>query len=285
MQPLLAAACGIALGGLISAQTFEFTLDGSKEVPPVATPGTGTCTVTLNPISGDVQVLGTYTGLLADATAAHIHGPADTTGTAGVLIGLSVTGGTDGSVFGGGSLMPAQVNNLLAGLMYVNVHSSMFPDGEIRGQIVAEGKAEPYGGNPPNSLTLLGGLPLINTSMTFGVDNPAGSQPVGSLPVVAFASMADASYVASGTGTPVAGWGMTGAFGELLIAVGGPNPAVVVSGPAWGGVGNPAPVTVTIPDQLPLIGLTVYAQGMMVNLTGPPPTFGLTNGIELTIGL
>ena len=69
-----------------------------------------------------------------------------------------------------------------------------------------------------------------------------------------------------------------------MIAVGGGNPALALSGPAWGGPGLPAPLALTVPPQPTLIGVEVFAQGLLVDLAGPGPTFGLTNGLALTIG-
>jgi hypothetical protein len=38
-------------------------------------------------------------------------------------------------MIGSALLNPAQEGMLLAGLMYVNIHSTLFPAGEIRGQV------------------------------------------------------------------------------------------------------------------------------------------------------
>ena len=42
-------------------------------------------------------------------------------------------------VTGGGTLTPEQVEGMLDGLTYVNVHSDLHPPGEIRGQIAGGG--------------------------------------------------------------------------------------------------------------------------------------------------
>ena len=93
------AALGLSVGAASGAiHMFTFSLDGSQEVPPVATPGTGTATVTLDDVSGVVSVSGSYTGLIGTVTAAHIHGLAPAGVNAGVLIGLSHTGGNSGTL-------------------------------------------------------------------------------------------------------------------------------------------------------------------------------------------
>jgi hypothetical protein len=284
MKHSVKVLAALVLGTAASAQTFDITLDGAQEVPPVATPGTGTATVTIDVATGAVQVDGTYQNLSSGATAAHIHGPAPVGGSAGILIGLAVTGGTSGTFFGGGTLSPAEVTDFLGGLHYLNVHTTLFSAGEIRGQIVAPGSATPYGGNPPGSLSLIGGAVKINTTLTLGVDNPLGTQAVGSLPFLGLALGADPSFVLTGTGTPVPGWGMSGPTGEILISVAAPNPIIVLPGPAWAGAGNPAPITIPIPNQLPLVGVDIFAQAVLIDAFGTP-TFGLTNGMLLDIGL
>lgn len=284
MQPFVTAVAVLAMGAAASAQTFNITLDGSQEVPPVATTGTGTAQVSVDVPTGAVQVDGTYTGLSSPVTAAHIHGPAAVGAEAGILIGLGVTGGTTGTFFGSGTLTPAQVTDLLAGMHYVNVHTALFADGEVRGQIIAPGSATPYGGNPPGSLALIAGAVKINTTITLGVDNPLGTQSMGSMPFVGISLGQDPGFLVTGTGTLVPGWGMSGPSGELLISVAPPNPPVIKDGPAWTGAGNPAPIVIPIPNQLPLIGAKVYAQGLLIDPFALP-TFGLTNALLLDIGL
>jgi hypothetical protein len=284
MKPFIAALAALALGAVASAQTFNITLDSAQEVPPNPSTGTGTGTVTLNVSTGALQVNGTYTGMTSTVMAAHLHGPGAPGVSAGIMVGLAVTGGTSGTYFGGGTLTPTQVTNVMSGLTYLNIHTAMFSGGEIRGQVVAPGSATPYGGNPPLSLQLVGGAVKINTTATLGVDNPLGSQSVGSLPFVGIANAQDPTFVGTGTGTPIPGWGMSGPTGALLISVGAPNPLLSLSGPAWTGAGNPAPVALSIPNLVTLVGLKVYGQGILLDPFSTP-TFGLTNGLILDIGL
>ena len=109
---------------------------GFAEVPAVTTQASGSGFVTLigNIMFYDID----YDGLSAGATAAHIHGPADATHTAGVLIPFSGASGTSGTLFGQSPLTPEQLTNLLAGLTYINIHTSVNPGGEIRGQIILQ---------------------------------------------------------------------------------------------------------------------------------------------------
>ncbi|HWW03037.1 MAG TPA: CHRD domain-containing protein [Candidatus Acidoferrum sp.] len=119
--------------------TFQAILLGSSEVGPTGSTATGIGTVVLNAAGTQITVDESWTGLTAPATASHIHGPASTSQNAGVLIPFSgVPAATAGSipeqVF---SITPTQVGYLESGQLYMNVHTSTFPGGEIRGQLLA----------------------------------------------------------------------------------------------------------------------------------------------------
>jgi hypothetical protein len=131
-------AGGAAGTGGSSIVTYTVTLTPAAEVPPKQSTGTGSATVTLDPSTGTVNVSGTYANLTKAATAAHLHGPASTTGTAPIVVTLMVSGGTSGTISGGGTLTPSEVSDLQNGQMYLNVHSAEFTDGEIRAQIAPD---------------------------------------------------------------------------------------------------------------------------------------------------
>ena len=77
----------------------------------------------------------TFTNLSSTATAGHIHGPADTTHTAGVLIPFSVPVAASGSFSGTVALTAQQLFYIISGLTYANIHTINNGGGEIRGQI------------------------------------------------------------------------------------------------------------------------------------------------------
>jgi hypothetical protein len=129
-------------------ETFEATLTGAKERPnPVTTEATGEATFTVDGQTVDFTI---SVEDLQNATAAHIHGPADANTATGVLVTL-FAGNPPVSVDDGtlvtGTFPSAQftikdgvsVDSVLTlmrnGLAYVNVHTSANPPGEIRGQI------------------------------------------------------------------------------------------------------------------------------------------------------
>ena len=73
-----------------------------------------------------------FGGLVGTLAAAHVHGPAAPGVDAGVLFPLPTTSHINTCV---GPLDKNQKKDLRKGLFYLNVHSSVAPAGEIRGQI------------------------------------------------------------------------------------------------------------------------------------------------------
>jgi CHRD domain len=75
----------------------------------------------------------TYSGLSGKATAAHFHGPAKEGENAGPMVPLTQL---DSPMKGSATLTEDQAKALTGGKMYVNVHTTKYPDGEIRGQVL-----------------------------------------------------------------------------------------------------------------------------------------------------
>lgn len=124
--------------GLASAQTtLQAILAGANENPPTGSSATGFGQVILNAAQNQITVDENWSGLAAPATASHIH-----TGAVGVNgpvtfgftgVPAATTGAIPEQTF---SITAAQVATLLSGGMYMNVHDSSFPGGEIRGQLI-----------------------------------------------------------------------------------------------------------------------------------------------------
>ena len=64
-----------------------------------------------------------------------LHGPATAKDKAATALDIPVS---ESPISGTVKLTPEQENQLLAGRMYVDIHSQKYPAGEIRGQIVRQ---------------------------------------------------------------------------------------------------------------------------------------------------
>lgn len=112
---------------------FVASLTGSQETPPNNSTATGRASLLLSPDEKTARVSLTFSGLSSAQTDAHIHGPAVPGVSAPPVFPLPLGQLSDFSI----TLTPAQVQDLKSGLFYINVHSSNFPTGEIRGQFAS----------------------------------------------------------------------------------------------------------------------------------------------------
>jgi hypothetical protein len=123
----------MAFAAPASAEKLKATLDGKAEVPATTSSGTGTADLDYDAASKKLSWKVTYSGLSGPATAAHFHGPAEAGKNAGVAI--PIPGAANSPVEGSATLTDAQAADLLAGKLYVNIHTAANPGGEIRGQV------------------------------------------------------------------------------------------------------------------------------------------------------
>lgn len=128
----LAALIALLAAPVAAAQTtFAFQLFGQAERPPVQTEAYGTCTGVLAEDESSFTLSCEHN--VSAPIAAHIHrGFSDENGD--ILFNL---GSADSPVQATWNLDEEEAIRLLAGGLYVNVHSTGFPDGEIRGQVRA----------------------------------------------------------------------------------------------------------------------------------------------------
>jgi CHRD domain-containing protein len=112
-------------------------LNAASEVPPTDSAGTGTLEATYDTDSKALTWTVTYEGLTGDATAAHFHGPADVGANAPPVV--PIEGSLASPIKGTATLTDEQAGQLQGGMWYFNVHTAKFPDGEIRGQVMAAG--------------------------------------------------------------------------------------------------------------------------------------------------
>jgi hypothetical protein len=126
---LVAGACTPALADVFSRVCL---LTGTQETPPVATNALGAGRFEIDTCANTLNYRIVFSGLTSPETAAHIHGPAAPQVPAGIVHPLPL-----GTIKTGVWNYPeAMEADILAGRMYVNIHSAAFGAGEIRGQIV-----------------------------------------------------------------------------------------------------------------------------------------------------
>ena len=97
----------------------------------------GTAVMTFTESTGMLCYSISYTALDGIETAAHFHAPASAGENAGILFPISpdVSPLESPKIGCVGPLIGNQKKDLIRGLFYINVHSSLWPAGEIRGQV------------------------------------------------------------------------------------------------------------------------------------------------------
>lgn len=135
---VVALAATVALGGAAVSQAavvqFSGTLDGGQETPPIVSGGSGVLTLVMDTDANTLTGSVVFAGLGSAETMAHIHGFAAIGAPAGILFNLPL--GSPKAV--NWNFLEAQQANIIAGLTYVNIHTTGFPGGEIRGQILRD---------------------------------------------------------------------------------------------------------------------------------------------------
>jgi hypothetical protein len=146
-----------------SLSLFEAPLSGANEVPAVPTTATGKTFMVFDSETSQLHYRITVDDI-EGITMAHIHeGAAGVNG--GVVFTLFPNGGSSFSpsepISGTLTLNETQVGALMGGNYYVNVHTTAYPAGEVRGQIA------PYSpGAFHTSLTGQEETPPVTTSAT-----------------------------------------------------------------------------------------------------------------------
>ncbi len=114
--------------------TFKATLNGASESTPNASAATGDATLTFNKNTKIFTVTVNFTGMTASVS--HIHVGA--VGVAGPIVFGFPNPITSPINYTSVALDATQEADLNNHLYYVNVHSTTFPGGEIRGQLIKQ---------------------------------------------------------------------------------------------------------------------------------------------------
>ncbi|HEX8539925.1 MAG TPA: CHRD domain-containing protein [Cystobacter sp.] len=144
MRQAVRMLVGVGLVGLLGCGGAPYIattqMSGANEVPQANSSASGVATATLD--GSELTVQGTFSGLLSNlsevsGSSVHVHKGA--VGVAGgIVFGLQVTT-TDqrnGSFTGSQKLSSEDQEAFKKGQLYVNVHTSGNPGGEIRGQFI-----------------------------------------------------------------------------------------------------------------------------------------------------
>ncbi|HJW45160.1 MAG TPA: CHRD domain-containing protein [Lysobacter sp.] len=163
VRALALAGVLLCLSPAVFAESVFVQLKGYEEVPALSTPAAGSFRAEINSAAGEIAYQLSYSGLIGDVRQAHIHfgqrginggvsvflcqttfNPdpalvAPTCPQAGTVSGIVRASNTIGPA--GQGLSAGEFNELVAairaGVAYVNVHSTTFPGGEVRGQLNA----------------------------------------------------------------------------------------------------------------------------------------------------
>lgn len=119
--------------GNTTSVSLNVSLRGNQEVPAVTTAASGTGVFTLN--SNGLQYNITVQNLSGSITGAHLHF-ADTGVNGPVVHTITFTGNSASGTWV--NLTDEQRTAILSGDIYVNVHTSVYSDGEIRGQLMIQ---------------------------------------------------------------------------------------------------------------------------------------------------
>lgn len=139
-----AAASVIDANSSTTDNAFTATLTGAQEVPPNFSSAIGAGTVMIDMNTRLMNATVVTAGV--PGIAAHIHEARP--GVAGpIVFPLAETSPGSGVWTAQTTLSDLQLNILRAGNYYFNVHSTAFPDGEIRGQILPRLSTPPETGS------------------------------------------------------------------------------------------------------------------------------------------
>jgi hypothetical protein len=164
-----AVLLAFGMSGMARAEHVHAPMSGYEEVPAVSTAASGNFRAMINPAADAIDYEMIFDGLQGTITQAHIHiaqagvngaiviwicgtpatpGPLGTQTcpqsglVAGTITAANVLASAPTQQIAAGDL-DAVIAAIRAGVAYVNVHTSLSPGGEIRGQLRASNRPTP----------------------------------------------------------------------------------------------------------------------------------------------
>ena len=133
MAALLASAGMCLASGAFAAEVaYGAQLSGKHESPTNDSPATGSADMRFNTETRELTWTIDFKDLTGPSIGAHIHGAASPGTNAGVLIPFT---NPTSPITGSATLTETQAQALEDGKLYVNIHTSKHPGGEVRGQL------------------------------------------------------------------------------------------------------------------------------------------------------
>jgi uncharacterized protein (DUF1800 family) len=176
-------------GVLISTDTFLLTVGAANKLyvavmgpedSTTKTPGTGSATLLVDANETQAVLRFNYANMTSNKVGSHIHGPADPGQAGQIIFDIDMaTPQADGSYLwtfqqSGNTTVQDIRNALHAGRFYINIHSAIYPAGELRGHFNFAAGSTTFTPPPPPP-ALPGGPPTdqdaarLLTQATFGL--------------------------------------------------------------------------------------------------------------------
>jgi len=113
---------------------FSADMSDAPQRKPTFSPGVGRADFKLDRDTLKLYWTVTYADLTADPVGLHLHGPVPAEGAAPIMFDLAAHAFRS-PVKGEKILSEGQVAYLVQNLVYINLHTSKYPEGELRGPV------------------------------------------------------------------------------------------------------------------------------------------------------
>lgn len=130
---MLGAAAFLASGGVAAAKVIHLHATLSPG-PGATSQGSGQMTGSYSTVTHRLKWHIVYHHLTSKLTMAHFHGPAQPGQNAPVLVPI-VQSHHASPINGSAKITASTAKTILDGMSYVNLHTTKYPMGELRGQV------------------------------------------------------------------------------------------------------------------------------------------------------